>query len=313
MRARQAGISAALAVALAATGVFAADLPPATFNHEPMLPDGPARQVSPHAWAIEGFPNVIIVVGDKATLVVDTGLGPRNGAIVAREAQRLSTKGQKLYLTTTHFHAEHVAGDAAFPPGTVLIRAKVQEAELATDGPAAIARSAGQNEVRKQLLAGVKPRAADVLFDRDYVLDLGGLTARLMYRGPAHTRGDEEVFIDGDRVLIPGDVLQDRIVPNAACAECSPKTWLSVIDQMAPLQPKIILSDHGNFGDGSMIARQRGFLADLQARAMALKAQGKSADEAGKTIAAEFATKYAGWVNLETVPALVAKAYADPT
>jgi hypothetical protein len=47
-----------------------------------------------------GFPNVAIVVGDTGSLVVDTGLGPRNGAVIAQVAKRLS-KGSKLYLTRT--------------------------------------------------------------------------------------------------------------------------------------------------------------------------------------------------------------------
>ena len=43
-------------------------------------------QVSEHVHAIVAFPNIAIVVGSKATLVVDTGLGPANGAIAARVA-----------------------------------------------------------------------------------------------------------------------------------------------------------------------------------------------------------------------------------
>ena len=50
-------------------------------------------------------------------------LGAKNGQIVAKVAQRLSPKGHKLYLTTTHYHAEHAAGDGGFPPDTVVIRA----------------------------------------------------------------------------------------------------------------------------------------------------------------------------------------------
>src|SRR5689334_11418355 len=39
-------------------------------------------QISEHVWAIMGFPNIGIVVGSRATLVVDTGMGPRNGSKV---------------------------------------------------------------------------------------------------------------------------------------------------------------------------------------------------------------------------------------
>ena len=35
-------------------------------------------------------PNVGIVVGDRAALVIDTGMGPRNGAIVRSHADRLA-------------------------------------------------------------------------------------------------------------------------------------------------------------------------------------------------------------------------------
>src|SRR5580704_10214516 len=55
-----------------------------------------ATKVSDHVWAIMGFPNVAIVIGQRATLIVDTGLGPRNGATVARAADKLS-RNQKLF------------------------------------------------------------------------------------------------------------------------------------------------------------------------------------------------------------------------
>jgi hypothetical protein len=49
---------------------------------QPLLGENTTK-ISDHVWAIMGFPNVAIVVGQRATLVVDTGLGPRNGADAA--------------------------------------------------------------------------------------------------------------------------------------------------------------------------------------------------------------------------------------
>jgi glyoxylase-like metal-dependent hydrolase (beta-lactamase superfamily II) len=83
-------------------------------------------KISEHVFMTTGFPNVIYVVGDDATLVVDTGLGNGNGALVARVAKRLS-KGPKLFLTTTHYHPEHAAGIGGFPAETILIRPTVQQ------------------------------------------------------------------------------------------------------------------------------------------------------------------------------------------
>src|SRR5580704_10539365 len=91
-------------------------------------------KVSDHVWAIMGFPNIAIVVGSSATLVVDTGLGPKNGATAARVAAKLAPHNTKLFLTTTHFHPEHAAGEPGFPAGTILIRDAVQQQEMEKHG-----------------------------------------------------------------------------------------------------------------------------------------------------------------------------------
>src|ERR1700691_1566149 len=101
---------------------------PSAQMSQPILGEN-ATKISDHVWAIMGFPNVAIVIGDRATLVVDTGLGPRNGATVARAAAKLSGN-QKLFLTTTHLHPEHAAGEGGFPPNTILIRNAVQQQEM---------------------------------------------------------------------------------------------------------------------------------------------------------------------------------------
>ena len=85
-----------------------------------------------------------------------------------------------------------------------------------------------------------------------------------------------------------------------------------MIDKLAPLKPKLVAPDHGPLGDNALIGKERAFLADLQDRAMALKREGKSADEAGKLIQAEFQTRHPDWGGLNNIPGSVKKAYADP-
>src|SRR5689334_20891639 len=104
-----------------------------------------ATPVSEHVWAIMGFPNIAIVVGSRGTLVVDTGLGPRNGATAAKVAAKLSAPDARLYLTTTHFHPEHAAGDAGFPASTILIRDATQQEEMDQRGKEMVAMFAGRN------------------------------------------------------------------------------------------------------------------------------------------------------------------------
>src|SRR5579864_1728253 len=189
----------------------------ASAQNMPLLEEKSTR-VSDHVYAIVGFPNIAIIVGNRATLVVDTGLGPRNGATAMRVVKTLYT-GQKLFLTTTHFHAEHTAGEAAFPAETVVIRPAVQQEEAEKNLPGMIARFSTFSAQNRELLAGVKLRAPDIIFDKEATLDLGGVTARLIWFGAGHTKGDELIFVEQDSTLIPGDIVQDKIVPRVNSGE----------------------------------------------------------------------------------------------
>jgi glyoxylase-like metal-dependent hydrolase (beta-lactamase superfamily II) len=272
-----------------------------------LLPENSVTRVSEHVYAIVGFPNIGIVVGDRATLVVDTGLGARNGAIVVKQAEKLA-KAPNLYLTTTHFHPEHAMGEQAFPPRTLIIRPTVQQNQHATE---LMDLFRGFSAQSKELLADVKLRPPDILFDKEIKLDLGGVTARLFWLGPAHTQGDELIFVVEDSVLISGDIVQDKIVPNIPSADASVKGWLAILDQLEPLHPRLVVPDHGALGDGSLIAKERAFLGDLQTRSLELKRQGKSADEAATIVTTEFKTKYPDWQTMGPVSNVVKRVYAE--
>jgi glyoxylase-like metal-dependent hydrolase (beta-lactamase superfamily II) len=268
---------------------------PCAAQNQVILNEDTLTKVSGHVWAIMGFPNVGIVVGTNATLVVDTGLGPRNGATVARVAKKLAPHN-KLYLTTTHFHPEHAAGAPGFPPETVLIRDKVQQEEMEKHGEEMIQMFASRNEQQKELLANVKLRPPDETFDKERKLDLGGgVTARLLWFGGAHTKGDELTFVEPDKTLISGDVVQNKTAPNIFGDGGTPASWIAVLDQVEKLGALHVLPDHSAIGDGSLVAQEKAFITDLQTQALALKRQGVSADEAGKRLTAEFKTKYADW------------------
>jgi glyoxylase-like metal-dependent hydrolase (beta-lactamase superfamily II) len=86
----------------------------------PLIKEGVTEKVSEHVYAIPDgsvplVPNVGIIVGSKGTLVVDTGLGARNGEAIMREVAKVR-KGGDLYLAVTHFHPEHDLGAGGFPP-----------------------------------------------------------------------------------------------------------------------------------------------------------------------------------------------------
>ena len=267
-------------------------------------------RVSDHVWAIMGFPNIGIVVGQDATLVVDTGLGPRNGATIAKVAKHLAPRN-KLYLTTTHFHPEHAAGASGFPAGTILIRNKVQQDEMEKHGAEMIEMFSSRNAQWKELLADAKLPPPDETFDKERVLDLGGgVKARLLWFGGAHTKGDELTFVEPDRTLISGDVVQNKVVPNIYGDGGTPASWIQVLDQVAKLGAVHVLPDHSAVGDGSLVAQEKAFITDLRTRALDLKRQGLDADEAGKRLTVEFKAKYSDWP-ISSVSGFVKSVYAE--
>ena len=267
-------------------------------------------KISEHVWAIMGWPNIGIVVGDRATLIVDTGLGTRNGTTVARVAGKLAPANRKLFLTTTHFHPEHAGGEGGFPASTILIRDAVQQQEMEAHGKEMIDLFAGRSAQFKQLLADATLRTPDITFDRESRIDLGGVTARLLWFGGAHTKGDELIFVEPDRTLISGDVVQNQVVPNIFREGGTPSSWLTVLDKVQALRPVHVLPDHSAPGDGSMVAAEKEFIAALRDRALELKKAGVTADEAGKRLEREFKAKYPNWPSMN-VSGFVRSIYAE--
>jgi len=282
----------------------------------PTLTDGTTK-VSDHIWITPGFPNVVYVVGDNATLVVDTGLGNKNGELVARIAKRLS-KGPKLFLTTTHYHPEHAAGIGGFPPETVLIRPSVQQQELEKEGEQTMTffRNSPQFGPSLQGLGPLRP--PDMTFDTEAKLELGGgVRARLMFLGAGHTASDELIFVEPDRALITGDIVQNKVVPSVASSGGSFASWLTVLDKLVPLQPRVVIPTHSKVGDASLITSEAAFIRDMQTRAAALKRSGVSAADAVTRLTEVFKSNYpdwaanADWPNVNSMTGFVNRLYAE--
>ncbi len=281
----------------------------------PLVQENKTIKVSEHVYAIPDgrvnlVPNIGIIVGSRATLVVDAGMGPRNGQTVLRELAKVSGNSE-LYFTTTHFHPEHMTGVQAFPANTIIIRPEVQQEEVEKKQPEFIHNFSQRTADLKALLADVKPRPPDILFDHEAKLDLGGVTVRLLWLGPAHTRGDSFIFVEEDGVLFTGDVVTNRFFPIFPDADASGKNWLAILDELDALHPRIIVPGHGEVGEAGLIRIERAYLAAVQSRVAELKAQGKTAEEAEKILSAEFRAKYPDWDNPGWVGDAVKRFYAE--
>jgi len=268
-------------------------------------------RVSDHVYVIPdgnvgGVPNVGFVVGDRGTLVIDTGLGPMNGQAVQREMEKVR-KGTEVYIVATHFHSEHTLGESAFPASAKVLRARAQQRDMDEFGiqPNFATRSTAMAELMKD----AKLRPASEIFDTEKILDLGGVRVRITWvGGGTHTNGDTVIFVESDRVLFAGDVVMNgRFVAFQGTA--SVRSWISVLDRLSPLKPLHVVPSHGAMGDATLIDAQRITMATLASRSAELKREGRTVDQAVQTLGAEIRAKNAGWTG--NPDAAIRSAYAE--
>ena len=306
-------------IALASLATLALASTPASAQREytdmPIVAAGKTVKISPNVYVIpdearRGVPNVGIVVGSRATLVVDPGMGLRSGQAVLREVEKVS-KGTELYIVNTHFHPEHTTGELAFPAYTKIIRAKVQQQDIDELGLKTIGTFAQRSkELAEVLKEATRFRPPAEIFEREKSIDLGSVQVRLVLLGPAHTRGDTAIFVEGDAVLFSGDLAMKQAFP-AFTAQSSFETWRKSLDTLADLHPTHVVGAHYGMGDLSIVSAYREFFTSLRGRVAEMKAQGKSSEETAKTLRAEFAGKYPDWDQPVRVHTAVTVAYAQ--
>ena len=256
--------------------------------------EGVTEKLTPHVWAIPDggaslVPNVGIVVGRKAVLVVDTGMGTRNGNTVLREVGKLA-RGLPIYIVTTHVHPEHDMGAHVFPPPSKLIRSRDQVADIAAGtGMNLVPVFAARSALNSELLVGASHRVADLVFDHEYTLDLGGVKAKIYAMGTNHTAGDTVVLVDG--VLFSGDVAM-KPQPSFANPTATITHWLTSLDRLEAMKAKTLVPSHGGFGGPEIIAGYRSYLTHIRDRAAQLRGAGRSQEEVVETITNEMVADY---------------------
>jgi len=301
--------SRALAFALVA-GLGGLTLPAMADAPSMRIRAGITRAVSEHVHVIpwEGrmaVPNVGIVTGSRAVLVIDTGLGKASGETVLGEVRRIAGD-RPIYVIATHFHPEHIGGEQAFPTATVL-RPLAQQQEVAESGDKMIDTFRAASADNRALLKDFAFRKPDILFDGGLTLDLGGVTVDIVRAGPAHTEGDIAMFVREDGVLFTGDVVQQNYAPMLLGAHSSPASWLAQIDMLEKFPARIIVPTHSAVTDRKAFADMREmvvFLRDDWAKIRAAKLSGQAAQD---RLVADFKARFPACGNAGFVGASIPK------
>jgi len=230
-------------------------------------------------------PNIGIVLGADAALVIDTGLGPANGEAVLEAAHRIAGPRRRLLLTVTHFHPEHGYGAQVFRPDATIIYNRAQRDELAEKGERYIGLFRQmQSPAAAAALDGTRIVMPHLVYDgARSEIDLGGRKVELQTYGLAHTRGDQTVYLPQERILFAGDLIEERMFPifpyfPPSDTELDGARWASVLNGFQALDPKVIVPGHGDLGSIRMAQDLAAHIEAVHAQVRSLKASGMSAE-----------------------------------
>jgi len=272
----------------------------------PIVQTDKIREVADGLWIIPDtdytpfVPNVGIVVGTRAALIVDTGFGPDNARAVLRQARQLAGK-RPIYLTHTHCHPEHGFGANAIADEVTTVSNAVQWLELQEKGAAILRMFLNMLPPLASMLDGVAFLPPNIQYNGSLLLDLGGVLVELREVGGGHSRGDQRVLVHASKsVLFVGDLIEERHFGGIADNESSVVEWIDRLSEFEALRPDVVVPGHGLIGDSGLIVTYREHFELAVRRVRVLREVGQlREDQIVEQITAELVQKYPDWLGPE--------------
>ena len=221
-------------------------------------------------------PNIGIIVGARATLVIDTGFGPDNARAVMQEARRLSA-GRPVYLTHTHCHPEHGFGANVIAGEVTIVYNEAQWNELQEKGSVLLRMFRNQIPSLAPMLDGVEFVRPHIRYTGLLTLDLGdGQIVEFREFGGAHSRGDQGILVRGSKsVLFTGDLIEERYFGILGDSESHVLPWIDRLNRFEQLNPEVVVPGHGHMGGRELIANYRAYFEHAKRRVDELRTAGE--------------------------------------
>jgi 2-keto-4-pentenoate hydratase/2-oxohepta-3-ene-1,7-dioic acid hydratase in catechol pathway/glyoxylase-like metal-dependent hydrolase (beta-lactamase superfamily II) len=282
------------------------------------------HQVADKVWAWTlpdggyGWSNAGLVAGDGAALLVDTLFD----LALTREmlaAMKTVTDGAPITdALITHSNGDHTHGNQLLDASVRIIAAKGTAEEIAhgmapemlamtqTGNLGPVATPYARDRFGHFDFSGIKLRNADLTFDHDLSIDVGGRRIEMLNLGPAHTAADSVVHVPDAGVLFGGDLLFIGCTPIVWAGPIA--NWVAACDAMIALDAPTVVPGHGPITDPDGIRAVRGYLAHVNEQAEAAYKKGLSWSEAADTIDLG---EYATWLDAERVVVNVYQRYRE--
>lgn len=250
-------------------------------------------------------PNIGIIGGTQAVLVVETGIGPANAEQVLAFAAEVAG-GRRLYLTTTHFHPEHAFGAQRFAGHATYLINRAQADDLTAKGQSYLEMFRGFGGPIASRLGGVVLPTPDLIYDGEHHLDLGGRTVHLRPTGRGHTKGDQVVEVPDAGVLFTGDLAetgQFAIFPwfPPHDTDVSGIRWLAVLDRLAATEPRVVVPGHGNLGGPKVLTDVRDYLGELRDETWRRRDSAMALDDLVAEVRALLLNRHPDWTGQEWI------------
>lgn len=251
-------------------------------------------------------PNIGIVLGKDAALVIDSGMGPRNGEKVLDAARKVAGD-RKLILTLTHFHPEHGFGAQAFKGNTEIVYNRAQRDELQRKGEPYIGMFKTFGPAVAAALEGTQIVMPDRVYDgASHAIDLGGRRVEFRTFGLAHTAGDQVVWLPEEKIAFVGDLAEERMFPIFPWfppddADIDAANWAKVLGEIAGWRPEVVVPGHGDITGAALLTDVRDYMVDLGQRVAAERRKGKDADAIVASLAQKIRAEHPEWTSPEWI------------
>jgi cyclase len=241
----------------------------------------------------ESGANAGFVVGDDGIAVIDTFENAPAAQALLGEI-RMVTKLPIKFVINTHYHLDHVAGNAVFAKeGAVIIAHRNVPGWIHTEN----LKFFGKNITPDQKSQVESLTSPNMLYDSSTELRLGSVVLRIQFF-PGHTGGDSIVIVQQEKsaAVFCGDLFWRQTLPNLIDASTLPWTEsLSTFTKFSAESPMIFVPGHGDPGNVSDVAAFRGYLSDLREWVSIAKKDGKSGATLVDAVLPQLKQKYGSW------------------
>jgi cyclase len=279
--------AAALILTLAPAGARDAAVPAP--RHFTLVPVGEgvyaaiAKDGDPTALGNAGF-----VIGTDAVLVVDTFATPAAAEELASEIRRLTPLPVR-WVVNTHYHYDHLGGDAVFSAaGAGVIAHENVRAWVRTENLKW--RKELTAEDREMLARLVLP---NVTYRDALTIWLGDRKVEIFSR-PGHTGGDSVVFVPSANVVFAGDLFWRNTIPNMI--DASTDAWVDTLDGFLQAYPSsTFVPGHGEVGKALEVRYFRDYVSGVRLGVARSLAEGKSGKELVDSLLALQRARFGTW------------------